>query len=881
MRKSHEHGSEILKLRKKTSKSNQKSLKFKNCYAKTWRNSNGDVVLGRTVFNHCQIVGTIAKRLIERYPETLQTLLFPNGSELAAAAHDIGKVSPTFVSKILIACGIDYKALPELESTSPDIEKQWGGHAGVSQVTAEEINCPKYIPQILGQHHGFKPPVEQYQGKDAIFGGESWFAERLKLVEALKASLNTDWPTIKSWEQSRVIGGLTSVADWIGSGEFFENPNDDWQPNIEAALNNAGFITPEIIPDLSFAEVFGQPGSTMEPREAQRLFLEQVKESGVYILEAQMGMGKTEAALYAAYYLLQTQQATGIYFALPTQLTSNKIYDRFNQFLDRIVGPNTPNRALLLHSGAWLLDKSEMGEEGRPGGSWFNQGKRGLLAPFAVGTIDQALMAVMNVKHGFVRAFGLAGKVVILDEVHSYDLYTGTILNELVALLRKIGCTVIILSATLNRQRREALLQQPSSSRAYPLVSASANSAEAVQEVAVVEPNKELVSVQITDNAADLIELALNCAADGEQVLWIENTVKDAQQRYLDLAAQARTNGCDIGLLHSRFIPQDRQANEALWVNRFGKEGWAERLNQGRILVGTQVLEQSLDIDADLLISRFAPTDMLLQRIGRLWRHADTPRPTTARPVCWLLAPNLETGLATPFADKSFGSTAAVYSPYILCRSLEVWQGASNVNLPADIRGLIDRTYQEREEVGQWCTLKDQLTQGTRYRTGEEALQNLARLTLSRTGNTLPESKADTRYSDMDTHEVLLLKSIRVDSASSSTRLTLMGGQQLSLPHSKAGLNKAEWRTLAVALHQQLVRIKPADCPVQIKTKELNKLGFGNIFYLGREDDGYDDAILRIALVNDCHELTSLDGLQVENKEYRTDLGYRVLTPAD
>ena len=873
-----------MRRRKKSCELSTAALSYLSCPAKTFSSQqHSSLQPGRNVFNHCQIVGETARQLIGRYPDPLRSQLFPRGSELAAAAHDIGKVSPTFAAKIFKACGIDYKTMPELADTNPDLEKQWGGHAGVSQATAEELGTPKFVPQILGQHHGFKSPVEQYLGNDAIFGGESWYAERLKLVEALKTALNVDWPSIESWEQSRVIGGLTSVADWIGSGKFFEDPNDDWQPNIEAALNDAGFISPDIIPDLSFSDVFAEPGNRMEPRDAQRLFIEQVTEPGVYILEAQMGMGKTEAALYAAYQLLHRQQATGIYFALPTQLTSNKIYDRFNQFLDRIVGPETPNRALLLHSGARLLNQSEMGEEGQPGGAWFNQSKRGLLAPFAVGTIDQALMAVMNVKHGFVRAFGLAGKVVVLDEVHSYDLYTGTILNELVAMLRKIGCTVIILSATLNQQRREALLAQSSSSKAYPLISAAPNAAGSVNEVAVTEANKDPVTIHLSDNAADLIKLALERAADGEQVLWIENTVKDAQQRYLNLAAQARANGCDIGLLHSRFTPQDRQNNEEIWVSRFGKEGWSERLQQGRILVGTQVLEQSLDIDADLLISRFAPTDMLLQRIGRLWRHAETPRPATAKPECWLLAPDLETALATPAAEQGFGVSGWVYQPYVLCRSLEVWQSlfqrVSSLTLPADIRDLIDRTYEGREESGQWRTLKDQLTQGTRYRTGEEGLQALAKQTLSRNSKTLPEQKAETRYSDMDTHEVLLLKSIRIDSASKSTRLTLLDGRQLTLPHSKSQLSKQEWRNLAVALHQQLVRIKPADCPPRIVICELEKYGFQNVFYLGQSEQ--DEAILRVALVNNSHELTSLDGQATENKEYRTDLGYRVLIPAD
>ncbi|MDO6804861.1 hypothetical protein Q4595_20590, partial [Wenyingzhuangia sp. 1_MG-2023] len=133
--------------------------------------------------------------------------------------------------------------------------------------------------------------------------------------------------------------------------------------------NDAGFIKPTIRPGLSFTNVFDPIQQQMQPRKAQSLFLEQITGPGIYILEAQMGMGKTEAALYAAYRLLAEEKATGIYFDLPTQLTSNKIYNRFNAFLEQILGPDTPNRALLLHSGAWLLEQSDMGEDGAPGGA--------------------------------------------------------------------------------------------------------------------------------------------------------------------------------------------------------------------------------------------------------------------------------------------------------------------------------------------------------------------------------------------------------------------------------------------------------------------------------------------------------------------------------
>lgn len=678
------------------------ALPFENCPAKTHRLNDGAVVQGRSVLSHCQIVGEIARCLISRFPQSMRNHLFPPGSELAAGGHDIGKVSPTFVVKILHACGYDYKAMPELARINSDLEKQWGGHAGVSQATAEEMGVPKYVAEILGQHHGFTPPVGEKRGDAEVFGGPNWFYERKKLVAALKEHFQSDWPTFACAAQARVVAGLTAVADWIGSGKFFEDPNEAWQQNITPALNDAGFIKPVIRQGLSFAKVFDPINHAMQMREPQALFIEQVAGPGVYILEAQMGMGKTEAALYAAYKLLAQQKATGIYFALPTQLTSNKIYDRFNAFLQQIVSAETPQQSLLLHSGAWLLN-TDLGEEGSPGGAWFNQNKRGLLAPFAVGTIDQALMAVMNVKHGFVRAFGLAGKVVILDEVHSYDLYTSTILNELVAFLRQIDCTVIILSATLSQTRREALLQQGTTSAAYPLITAVPAMAEksAPVEVGVPAVDGPPIALHFCQQNEEALEEALNRAAQGQQVLWIENTVAEAQQRFLDLASRAVQAGCEAGLLHSRFTPQNRASNEKHWVKLYGREGWPQRAKCGRILVGTQVLEQSLDIDADFLVSSFAPTDMLLQRLGRLWRHADTPRPASARAECWLLAPTLKQALANP--QSAFGPSAMVYLPYVLCRSLEVWQERQSLRLPSDIRPLIDRTWTERPETGQWA----------------------------------------------------------------------------------------------------------------------------------------------------------------------------------
>lgn len=838
---------------------------YKNCPAKTFTQENGEKVPGCTVFNHCQIVGRVAEEIIRLMPSDLGSQLFPVGAEMAAASHDIGKVCPTFYNKIMRAC-----SLPRISEANPDLEREWGGHAGVSELTARHIGAPKYVPEILGQHHGFSPNVTGMRAEDDKFGGKPWQQEREKLVTSLENALGKTWPKVESDAQARVLAGLTSVADWIGSGSYFENPHDPWEPKITNALYDAGFVSASYRKNLRFQEIFG-----FSPRQIQLMLIKQISGPGVYVLEAPMGLGKTEAALYSAYRMLEGGQARGIYFALPTQLTSNKIIDRFQSFLDKVLSEDCQHRALLLHADAWLLD-TDIGEEGRPGYAWFNQSRRGLLAPFAVGTIDQALMAAMNVKHGFVRAFGLAGKVVVLDEVHTYDAYTGTLLDELVKLLRQLQCTVIILSATLNQERRQQLLGcRKAQSIDYPLITGILTKDETtVNEVSVPMGGGHLYRLSICQDESDAVEQALLRAEQGQQVLWIENTVRKAQQCYLNLAARATELGVDCGLLHSRFTVSDRKNIEEKWVNLYGKVGWERRLTQGRILVGTQVLEQSLDIDADFMVSRFAPTDMLLQRLGRLWRHRETPRCARTRPEAWLMAPDLENAIESP--EESFGASAFVYSPYILCRSLEVWKDLDKICLPRDIRDLIERTYNSRDEKGIMRRWLHELDYGNRNKKGRIALKQLARVGLAAGGNTLTESKAQTRYSETDNYEVLMLRGIFQNSDIAT--LTLLNGKQVELPLKRNKLKKSEWRHLTATLMRQIVNVPPGESPKCVPVDKLKRYGLQHCFFLGNSDWPDDESLLRVALVDNTGRLQGIWNNEIHDKyllDYREDIGYR------
>ena len=832
------------------------------CLAKSLKLKTNIILPGRLVLSHCHIVGEVARAMILRMPKWLSEDLFPKGSELIAAAHDIGKASPTFQNKIYSSLSQrNESVLSLLKEFNPEIEKNWKGHGGVSQASASAENVGKFIPEILGQHHGFSPDLSYYQATSGVFGGQLWHDQRLALLNQLKEKLNVDFPVVKNDLQAKVLSGLTSVADWIGSGALFDEPADeDWLSKIDLALDEAGFVKPQLKPYLSFFDVFG-----FAAKETQIKLIEAANQPGIYILEAPMGLGKTEAALYAAYQLINKGFATGLYFALPTQLTSDKIHERVNKFLERILDDASLHKTALLVHGNAKLKQFVMGEEANPGGAWFTLGKRGILAPFAVGTVDQALMSVMNVKHGFVRTFGLAGKVVILDEVHSYDSYTGTILDSLVSALRQLHCTVIILSATLTLERRAKLLGETATLTAYPLITAQANKASLI-EIAV----EKVVDVSVIisqKNYETALEEALNRASQYQQVLWIENSVNEAQTVYKKLGDRAKSLGLDCGLLHSRFTKENRATNEDKWVTLFGKEGVSFRGNHGRILVGTQVLEQSLDIDADFLISRVAPTDMLLQRLGRLWRHANPLRAPSAKREAWIISPELDLAITNP--KLAFGASANVYAPYVLCRTLQVWQGIAEIHLPSDIRTLIEATYVSKDET------EDMLKHLHHLETTRAKLKSLALRGLSKGGTTQSEESAQTRHSELESTEVLLIRAYQQDQANQGTWVTLLNYQKIWVPYNGKSLDSNKWRELSATLMQNTLKVTDYLAPGILTRVQVKWLA--DYFYLGRPELEGESVYLRVALVDQSGTVKSINNIANDKYsiEYDEIKGYQ------
>lgn len=836
------------------------ALKLADCWAKTVVHPDGLRGPGQNVLTHGYIAGLVARELLQRMPTWLSASLFPQGSELLAALHDIGKISPGFQQKLTEA--VDKKYLPStrpLELCGSDWDGLAGGHQAISQATFSASN-PSYA-KVVGRHHG-SPPQTNITENHEFCGGEKWQEIRQEFMAAMQKRLKVETVNIETDIQADLLSGLTCVSDWIASGPIFDHENIN-TPGLEAkisqAIAQAGFIRPRLKPDLSFSDIF--PGYV--PNAIQSQMLQAAQEPGVYILEAPMGLGKTEAALATAYQMLAANKAVGIYFALPTQLTSDRILDRMNAFLERILEPDCIHRhSLLLHGAAWL-QQTVMGAEGEPGESWFDSRKRGLLAPFAVGTIDQALMAAMKVKHGFVRTFGLAGKVVILDEVHSYDSYTGTIIEELVAVLRQLRCTVIILSATLTSHRRATLIEgvSPQPNIAYPLITAAPANAPPIEYP--LESDSEMeVALSILENDAPAIEATVERASLGEQVLWIENTVADAQNTYRLLAARAPSH-VSCGLLHSRYLKKDRWDKEEKWVQLYGKNAGKKRQESGRILVGTQVLEQSLDIDADFLVTRLPPLDMLFQRAGRLWRHRqnDPLRPPRAQPAVWVLAPPLSAALED---REIFGKTARVYSPYVLCRTLEVLQKHpdSPMRIPGDIRPHLEAVYAERPEKGHWLSYHQEL------KNLRDKLRRLALHTLSRDESPPREENASTRYGEIETVETLLIHSM--EKRREAVEVRLLDGTSLTLNTTPRARHDRAWRQTAARLRHNTLMLPEYLAP---KTHLEQIQWLRNYVWLGDRDKCF----FRVAKVAADGELRDLADQAPHEKFslfYSPNIGY-------
>ncbi len=664
---------------------------------------------------------------------------------LLIACHDLGKACPSFQSKWPARPAIVGLRLPR--SINKDVNHGFVGQLALTKLLGE-LSWPDDLAELVSDavasHHGSRASerdkgraeaevhVGRGQQLEAVRG--DWRNARAEVFHAVRAVFQPDNIPLKqslSGPDFMLLAGLTSFADWIGSNEqwfSFGDPKDcenltAWfdkrRMTAEQQLNAIGWAprSPLAAEPLSFEEVFPFP-----PRPLQRAVIDclaGLSRPAVLLIEAPMGEGKTEAAFFAHLELQRRFGHRGMYLALPTKATGNAMFTRTLEFLRRRGMPRVLDLQLL-HGGRLLNDEFQQVrlcgiDDPTEGGEvraaeWFTNKKRALLSEYGVGTIDQALLTVLPVRHNFVRLWGLANRVVVLDEIHAYDDYTGTLLVDLLRWLLALGSSVVLLSATLSPSIRRRLAQAlgaelPEEEEKYPRLSLFQSGHRVAQRHFEPDPTRRH-TLRLEGIPADLpsVHNALAEHLPGEGLaLALVNTVQRAQELYRlfpegepltrDGARVGKRlpDGTEVLLFHARFPADRRQVREEHALNTFGDKGYRE----GRkILIATQVAEQSLDLDFDLMVTDLAPIDLVLQRAGRLWRHRRDYRPYPAPTL-------LVAGLTGEEPPSFMGPLwwGKVYREDLLLRTWYLLRARADLTLPDEIDSLVHAVYEDRVEL--------------------------------------------------------------------------------------------------------------------------------------------------------------------------------------
>lgn len=656
-----------------------------------------------------------------------------------AAAHDIGKATPDFARQAEVV-------QPELLARMADeglsigrvpVEKL--GHQLSGQrllrnwIVQRYATKPRYadtLATIIGGHHGVNPTDQMLnlvETRPALLGDEAWATAREELLAEALAVSGAEAVLSKVVEAGIpahaqvLLTGLVIVSDWIASNEALF-PYGDPAPTpqrLAAAMSGLNLQRPwrPKTPVGTATELLRQRFAGLGDASArpiqQALFdlARRAQSPCLSIVEAKMGDGKTEAALLGGEVLASRFGLGGVFVALPTMATSNPMFDRVLAWLGTVLGDEDASVALVhgkaalnesftqLIAEAWrgeLWDDDSSDRQGRAVvNSWLMGRKRSALASFVVGTIDQALFAALKARHVVLRHLGLVGKVVIIDEVHAADDYMRAYLKSVLAWLGASRTPVILMSATLPPDQRNELIRAyargtgdhrdltTDTSDAYPRITTYAGELETVHVPADAR-SKSVVVERIPDEVDNLVDQLRSLLRDGGCAGVVCNTVSRAQEAYLQLNDAFPG---EVLLCHSRFIATDRLTREAAIVKQLGRDG-ADRPKR-LIVVGTQVLEQSIDVDFDVMVSDLAPIDLLMQRIGRLHRH-ERHRPDKLRFPQTLLR-GVEDWHGRPI--QAVAGSRAIYGADRLMRAAAVLLDREQVVLPSDIPRLVRLAY--------------------------------------------------------------------------------------------------------------------------------------------------------------------------------------------
>lgn len=638
---------------------------------------------------HCLDVAAVADLLLERWPRRLNRMAAILGVDAGAlrplivlliALHDSGKLAPEFQAKSVLGPlgssrgppppGVRHDAIgydlmqkddhwPAFETILEQYLKSRGGTLKI---------CIQPLWAAVTGHHG-EPAMETgcYKFPNA---------EKNALREMLEAFADLFPPcgeplTFNGKQAKRLswlLAGLTNVSDWIGSNEcwFQYHPptlsvSGYWleaKRRAAVALDECGILPSPSPSSVSASELLSHITGELSPLQQEALKCEIPDGPVLAVIEDVTGAGKTEAALLLTARLMADRRATGLFFGLPTMATANAMYERFSESYRRLFHSNAHPSLVLAHGKRALHEgfresilQAKINDDVTTGAdrnakpdtladvtasaacaAWIADDRRkAFLADVGVGTIDQALLGVLPSRFHVLRLWGLAERVLIVDEAHSFDSYLSRELETLLEFHAALGGSAIVLSATLSTealgrivaayQRGLGVDSEPQTVNAYPLLTLVGASAERHVAVGTRAELARDLAVRCISTTDEAVRHVIDMSRRGATVAWIRNAVDDC----IDAQGMLRDAGLEPILLHARFAMGDRLAIEAEVQRRLGKNSSPDtRRNAdgtGVVVMGSQILEQSLDYDVDAMVTDLAPVDMIIQRAGRLWRH--------------------------------------------------------------------------------------------------------------------------------------------------------------------------------------------------------------------------------------------------------------------
>lgn len=603
----------------------------------------------KSLINHMLETGIVAKCLTDTngiYHPVLNRLaeITGCGSDtlltkivFICAIHDIGKIHPIFQGRDEETLEmLKHEGINQVSFDTRFRHEQYGANI-FDRLSVEDVDIKNsdIISQIIRMHH----QKEQKKNSDIDIikiddkeKAKKWRHIQNEIYDYIKNVFQFDNLNLinKNISKSELfvvqnaILGIMITADWIASNSYvfdnqqYENVDEFLESRkIQALkfLNNAGMIRQQIPVMQDFRSAFGFNGRPVQNDVEKIVHKNDIK---CMLIESDCGSGKTEAALYAAAVLGNRSGLSGIYMGLPTGVSAEAIQNRVDKFLTLHGMQNTK----LYTSKSMLLREPDK----KP--VWTDMSRQRLLAASAVGTVDQVMTAARLVRFESVRMDGLASKVLIIDEIHAYDAYMLAVIKDLLKICEELGVPVIMLSATLPISTKSDLLGVLGDGNielhnGYPMISYVTKDGKVHEHVShQYMPDKKISCelLPILNDNDKIARYAVDAVKDGGCEYVIMNTVADAICVY-DKIKKNKKDDCKIILYHSRMTinARDEKSREILEMCGKDRTKRPERV----IIVGTQVLEQSLDIDVDYMITAICPIDLLFQRIGRYHRHGD------------------------------------------------------------------------------------------------------------------------------------------------------------------------------------------------------------------------------------------------------------------